>query len=757
VKNKTCKPAITLGSLFDGIGGFPYTGSFYGITPLWASEILPQAVSVTTRHFPEMRNYGDITKLNGAELPPVDIITFGSPCQDLSTAGKRAGMVGARSNLFYEAIRIIDEMRKATNGEYPKYAVWENVPGANCCRAVCGRLRTEGYAPNSELRLNDFGAKRHFEAARKRHDNKLPQRRRRIFLVASFGAGRADEILFIEKGLRGYTAPGCKARQGVAPDAKRSAGVAMQSREQRFSEQSRRLDEGNGKAQCLNPWETQSSRVFVGDGVSPTLAGADGGGGRNPGGLVAAFLGGASDKARSIGYSEIVSPTLKSGASGLLPPCLCEPDFARTLTARGDGSPNIDSGPNIVALEIPAISEPYPINTQIATRHKALGEGTGFGVGEPGDPSYTITATAAPTIATEQILCLSDGQRDRKALENQCPTLTCMHEQPILCKPQTVYGICAEHSNSMLSANPHSGFYEAETVRTLDANCGSPVCNQGGMAIVEAVGVHQGQDGSVYIADTAYTLSTYAGASARNAPLIAHTSEVMAGVVTKGNGDCFLTPECHTSDLCVAYSVPTSPRTADIRSRPQAARQQSPDLCVAYSLQGNMIGRSDENGPRGSGINEEVCFTLTSADTPGVATAFNRYHNHFQEDNIVGTQTARQNQDETALVCRIREVSAVDCRNLSKSDELSGTLQAKTAQGYSLNYQNPVRTGYIVRRLTPTECERLQGFEDGWTAVGHDGKEISDSRRYQMLGNSVAIPCVMFVLGNIAEEMGGGS
>jgi DNA (cytosine-5)-methyltransferase 1 len=170
-----------------------------------------------------------------------------------------------------------------------------------------------------------------------------------------------------------------------------------------------------------------------------------------------------------------------------------------------------------------------------------------------------------------------------------------------------------------------------------------------------------------------------------------------------------------------------------------------------------MIGRSDENGPRGSGVNEEVCFTLTGADTPGVATIFNRYHNHFQEDNIIGTQTARQNKDETALVCRICEVSAVDCRNLSESDELSGTLQAKTAQGYSLNFLNPVRTGYIVRRLTPTECERLQGFEDGWTAVGHDGKEISDSRRYQMLGNSVAIPCVMFVLGNIAEEMGGGN
>ena len=97
-------------------------------------------------------------------------------------------------------------------------------------------------------------------------------------------------------------------------------------------------------------------------------------------------------------------------------------------------------------------------------------------------------------------------------------------------------------------------------------------------------------------------------------------------------------------------------------------------------------------------------------------------------------------------------VAAVDCRNLNENKEVSGTLQAK-AQGYSLNYTNPVRAGYIVRRLTPTECERLQGYPDGWTRHGHNGKEISDSRRYQMLGNSVAVPCVAYILMGIAERM----
>ena len=121
---------LTLGSLFDGSGGFPLGGLISGITPLWASEIEPFAVRVTTRRLPFMKHYGDVSKLNGAELEPVDIITFGSPCQDMSVAGKRAGLDGSRSNLFYEAVRIAKEMRAATNGQYPTWLCWENVPGS---------------------------------------------------------------------------------------------------------------------------------------------------------------------------------------------------------------------------------------------------------------------------------------------------------------------------------------------------------------------------------------------------------------------------------------------------------------------------------------------------------------------------------------------------------------------------------------------------------------------------------------------------
>ena len=121
---------LTLGSLFDGSGGFPLGGLLAGITPVWASEIEPFAVRVTSKRLPWMKHYGDISTISGAELEPVDIITFGSPCQDMSIAGKRSGLDGSRSSLFYEAIRIIKEMRCATNGKYPRYCVWENVPGA---------------------------------------------------------------------------------------------------------------------------------------------------------------------------------------------------------------------------------------------------------------------------------------------------------------------------------------------------------------------------------------------------------------------------------------------------------------------------------------------------------------------------------------------------------------------------------------------------------------------------------------------------
>ena len=122
---------MKLGSLFDGSGGFPLAGALFGIEPVWASEIEPFPIKVTKERLPGMKHLGSVTEIDGGKIEPVDIITFGSPCQDLSVAGKQAGIHdGVRSNLFFEAIRIIKEMRNATADEFPRFAVWENVPGA---------------------------------------------------------------------------------------------------------------------------------------------------------------------------------------------------------------------------------------------------------------------------------------------------------------------------------------------------------------------------------------------------------------------------------------------------------------------------------------------------------------------------------------------------------------------------------------------------------------------------------------------------
>lgn len=121
---------MTLGSLFDGIAGFPLAASRYGIKTVWASEIEKNCIDIAKKHFPDVLHLGDITEIDGAKIPAVDIISFGSPCQDLSVAGKQAGLSGEKSKLFLEAVRIIREMRLKTNGEYPKYIIWENVAGA---------------------------------------------------------------------------------------------------------------------------------------------------------------------------------------------------------------------------------------------------------------------------------------------------------------------------------------------------------------------------------------------------------------------------------------------------------------------------------------------------------------------------------------------------------------------------------------------------------------------------------------------------
>ena len=224
------KKPITLGSLFDGSGGFPLGGVLAGITPIWSSEIEPFPIRVTTARFPNMKHYGDISTIDGSELEPVDIISFGSPCQNLSVAGKREGLDGNRSSLFYEAIRIVKEMREATNGKYPRYIVWENVPGAFSSNKgedfkavlteIC-KVKDEQVSISKPAKWENAGRimGEGFSIAWRLLDAQywgVPQRRQRIYLVADFDGGSAGKILFESEGLSGYSAESFRSWQRAA-------------------------------------------------------------------------------------------------------------------------------------------------------------------------------------------------------------------------------------------------------------------------------------------------------------------------------------------------------------------------------------------------------------------------------------------------------------------------------------------------------------------------------------------------------------
>lgn len=277
---------LTLGSLFDGIGGFPLAGMLSGIKPIWASEIEPFPVRVTAVRFPDMEHYGDIHSLNGGELEPVDIITFGSPCQNLSLAGARTGLAGEQSSLFFEAVRVIREMREKTNGTHPRWAVWENVPGAlssaggDDFRVVLeslvqikdaqatvpmpetGKWLSAGEIQGCASALGDTYslAWRIIDAAK---GWGVAQRRRRIFAVIDLDGQCAGKVLFESEGVSGYTPPRGQTWQGTAGSAQ--AGVGETG------------GEGSSVAVEFNPTD---SRIKINeDGICQTLTNRMGTGG----------------------------------------------------------------------------------------------------------------------------------------------------------------------------------------------------------------------------------------------------------------------------------------------------------------------------------------------------------------------------------------------------------------------------------------------------------------------------------------------
>ena len=452
---------LTLGSLFDGSGGFPLGGLLSGITPVWASEIEPFPIRVTTKRLPFMKHYGDVSRMDGRKIEPVDIITFGSPCQNMSIAGRREGLDGSRSSLFYEAVRIVKEMRCATDGRYPRYIVWENVPGAfssnkgadfqSVLEEICSvkgyeidPARPERWANAGEIVADDFSlAWRVFDA----QYWGVPQRRKRIYLVADFAGGSAGKILFESEGVSGYTPQGFRPWQGVAGAFAEGAGASG--------------------CVCLN--DQGGSRIDVTEDVAATLRAENHG---HPPCVMGAagFCTEHSAQARGIGYGEETSPTLRAGT---VPAAVYENHSQDT---RYIGP--LETAPTVNATYgMGGNNQPFVVETPKTLKIRSGCEGGGKGA---------------------------------LIQDNKAATLGCNHDQTLFVPK--VYGICSKDSNAMKSENPKSGFYEAETSRCLDANGGNPTCNQGGMAVVALQGSmigradKNGPQGSGVNEDVSFTL-----------------------------------------------------------------------------------------------------------------------------------------------------------------------------------------------------------------------------------------------------------
>lgn len=608
-----------------------------------------------------MIHLGDITKIHGGEAPVVDVVIGGSPCQDLSIAGKRAGLAGARSGLYMEQIRIIKEMRDrdrrmGRTGEFvrPRYMVWENVPGAfssNGGKDFAAVLEeairiAEPEAPDIEVPekgWNTWGGYHdevggRWSVAWRVLDAQhwgVPQRRRRIALVADFGGDTAWEILFERKSVSGY--PAESGAEGERPSTNAESGSAYAVR----------------------------------------IRGGCNGGGK--GALV---------------------QTEKSGT----------------------------------------LFEATPINLMVATRYKALGRGTGFGVGHPGDPANTISSAHSHGVfvSEEQApICMATQQGGAEVRsDDREPTLTASagmsgNNQPVIC----IQGNAIDRADTAGCSG--KGWKEdvCYTLNTIDRPvvCAGPDCltpwdcqskrvySETGVMPTLPAGENSGQNQeSVLCAGFKLGNSEQArsiGYAEEQAPTLNAEcgGNKPAVLCLNDQGGSMMGVSHDVSGTLRAQEHGHQPSILDMSHACDVIRDCGE---VAPSLQARM----------GTGGNQ---IPLTYQ-----MQGFGDY----REGDVASSCKQRDFKDNTDLVC------SVDCRNFTEGGEINGTLQAKESGGQSLNLNNTVRQNMVVRRLTPLECERLQGFPDHWTDLGEwtDSKgkrhKDADSPRYKALGNSIALP-----------------
>ena len=377
-----------------------------------------------------MKHLGDITRIHNA--PFVDCITFGSPCQDLSIAGRRAGLAGERSGLFMEAVRIIKEMREQSGGVYPTFAIWENVPGAFSSnrgrdfRAVLEELASAAGAGGGGIAIPEPPKGKWSKAGYIEGDRwsiawrtfdaqfwGVPQRRKRIALVVDFGGQRAGEILFERTGVRRDSEPSIPPWQGVARNPAHCVD--------RYD----RVVEGAGD--CLTPWDVQSRRIYKKSGKWPAIYSGEGGG---------------------HGYVISENPAcytlkIRSGRDGGGKGALVGVEKASAVLANGERDYLFSLQGNMIDREArqngSGIAESETMFTLNATdRHGICCAGFTAGQGAKAN-GIGWAEEQAPTLRTDgglsampTVLCRAHGQANAETLEECSPSLTCNHEQPIV-------------------------------------------------------------------------------------------------------------------------------------------------------------------------------------------------------------------------------------------------------------------------------------------------------------------------------------
>jgi len=730
---------LKLGSLFDGSGGFPLGGVLAGIEPVWASEVEPFAVRVTTKRFPFMKHYGDISAMDGGKIEPVDIITFGSPCQDMSVAGKRSGLDGQRSGLFYQAVRIIKEMRKATNGKYPRWICWENVPGAfssnnghdfkAVLEAVIGIVEegTEVPMPEKGWPYADLYLGDRWSVAYRTLDAQywgVPQRRRRIYLVADFAGRSAGNVLFKSEGVSGYSAESFRAWQRAAngfEDCTGAPGIGLDGYNGTVSNKAATLGVNCGMSTGRNGVvlnDQGGNRMDVTEEITCTLRAEA----HHPPCVLesAGFCTEHSAESRGIGYEEECAPTLRAGVVPATIALENHPADGRVKLEEGDAIQTLTSRMGTGGGNVPLVMK---------IRCGCEGGGKGALIQE--NKSATLACNNDQTLFVPSNW---DGGQIAPTLtkQNAGGNQRMPDKDNFNCVLQP-FGICSKDSNAMKSSNPHSGIYEADTSRTLDANGGNPSCNQGGIAIV--------------CVDRPETVT-------KSETIVIEGNGSRPSHKGDGYKESDVMYTLNTIDRHAVYAMSTGSyaHIEEEKSPTLLARDYKDPNAVCYGV-GRDTFNHGKNAKFAASFSEEVQPTMV-AKGPGAVVAPYGFDPSCARD--------------------LGKYFLEDCGN---------TLLNGTCPGH---HNGVLETDYTVRRLTPTECARLQGFPDWWCSGLEDKypaiqdirfwqevwdtyarviggckpkteKQIrrwlenphSDSAEYKLWGNGVALPCVFFVLSGI--------